>query len=350
MFRKTVRPQTEIHASSTNMRAQQLGKGCGCGVMVLLVVAVVYLGIHLIDTPGRAELGPFVDEYISDTGLMDVSDLNDLYRVGKLVAVDPNNHRLDSRLQKALPADLRAARDDEVGTIVWVTWGEKVVGTYKEAGKYAPTQGVALQGYCEITVIDRAAAVIVERRTFLAPTPPSTTTSKSNVHTKVDVNDIVRYLADLPDELPHAPMPATAPVLVPGSTMTIRLTGPDSGIYSATEAPHCTRQDGNPLDKWEFVDSTIPHDERSLGHLSFSGWLGNSPVDVESATTDLVTTVTIGPISGGRTYVVSTTEGGKGTFSIDDRGVSATITFTGKTASGVFMAWTVECSNINSGP
>jgi hypothetical protein len=75
------------------MRAQQLGKGCGWVLGVLIVVAAVYLGIYLwryltgAATPGRAELSPFVDEYASDTGLTDVTSLNDLYRVGKLVKV-----------------------------------------------------------------------------------------------------------------------------------------------------------------------------------------------------------------------------------------------------------------------
>ena len=351
MIRKTVRPQTENLASSTKKRTELLTT-CGCGVlMVLIVVAAVLLGMRYLTTPSSAELDPFVDEYINDTGLTDVTSLNDLYRVGKLVAVDLKNHQLDSRLQKALPADLRATQDDEVGTIIWVTWGEKLIGAYKEAGQYAPTQGAALQGYCEITVIDRAAALIVDRRTFWAPAPPPTKTGGSGVHTKVDVNEIVQYLADLPNELPHSLMPATiAPTLVPGSWITVRLTGPNSGIYFTKKAEgYCRRFDGDPLDEWDiYYLNSYPNDDHSLVFFSFSRFQGYSPTGTKKATLDFETTVRIGN-SYDREYSVSTTEGGTGTFSIDDQGESATITFTGKTTSDVSIAWTVECLNINEG-
>ncbi len=47
------------------------------------------------------------------------------------------------------------------------------------------------------------------------------------------------------------------------------------------EAPDCTRHDGNPLDEWEVVDVSAPSDARSLGGLSFSGWLDDSPAGRE---------------------------------------------------------------------
>jgi hypothetical protein len=306
---------------------------------------IVVLAVAIAGGSGCAAspFDPYLDEYVNGTGLTDASDLAGPYRVGKLVAVDPRGHRLDERLQNALPADLRAAGPDEVGTIVWVSWGGHLVGTYKDAVT-GRERGKAYQGYCEITVIDRAAAVIVERRTFDAAAPPSTSTAAGDVRTEVDVNAVVRYIVDLTDEPAHTSSPPTAPALVPGSKVTIRLSGPDSGTYSRTEAT-CTHRDGDPLDEWSAADSGPAADDHSLGRFSFHGWLGTSPAAVESATSTLETTVRIGPIVSGRTYVVSTGEGGSGTFSLDARGTRPTITFVGKTASGVLMAWTVECGS-----
>jgi hypothetical protein len=306
---------------------------------IVLVAVAIAAGSGCAASPFE----PYLDEYVNDTGLTDAADLAGPYRVGKLVAVDPRGHRLDERLQNALPADLRAAGPDEVGTIVWVSWGDHLVGTYKDVGSERE-RGKAYQGYCEITVIDRAAALIVERRTFDAPAPPSTSTAAGDVRTEVDVNAVVRYIVDLTDQPAHTSSPPAAPGLLPGSKLTIRLSGPDSGTYSRTEAEvYCSHIDGDPLDEWSVKDSGRAFDDHSLGGFSFYGWLGSSPVEVESATTDVETTVRIGPIVSGRTYVVSKSEGGSGTFSVDARGTRATITFVGKTAPGVLMAWTVEC-------
>ncbi len=317
-------------------------RGAGLRYRVLPIVALI-AAIASGSGCTASPFDPYLDEYVSDTGLTDGSDLAGPYRVGKLVAIDPRGRGLDGRLQDALPADLRAAGPDEVGTIVWVTWGYHQVGTYKDAVSERE-RGKAFQGYCEITVIDRAAALIVERRTFDAPTPPSTSTAAGDVRTEVDVDAVVRYLVDLTDEAPHTPSLAAAPSLEPGSKLTIKLSGPDSGTYSRAEV-FCSRTEGAPLDEWSVKDAGPAADDHSLGGFSFHGWLGSSPVDVASTTTDLDTTVRIGPLVSDRTYVVSKSEGGSGTFSLDDRGTSATITFVGKTASGVLMAWTAECGS-----
>ena len=316
------------------------GAGLRCRVLpIVALIAAIAGGSGCAGSP----FDPYVGEYVNGTGLTDASDLAVPYRVGKLVAIDPRGRGLDGRLQNALPADLRAAGPDEVGTIVWVTWGYHQVGTYKDAVSERE-RGKAFQGYCEITVIDRAAALIVERRTFDAPAPPSTSTAAGDVHTEVDVDTVVRYLVALTDEPPHTSTTATAPSLEPGSKITIKLSGPDSGTFSRTEV-FCSRNEGAPLDEWFVKDAGPAANDHSLGGFSFHGWLGSSPVDVASATTDLETTVRIGPLVSARTYVVSKSEGGSGTVSLDDRGTSATITFVGKTASGVLVAWTVECGS-----
>lgn len=100
---------------------------------------------------------------------------------------------------------------------------------------------------------------------------------------------------------------------------------------------------GHVRDEWSVIDIVAAENDESLGFFSFSGRLGSAPADVGSGTTDLETEVIIGPLVSGRRYAVSTSAGGSGTFSLDDRDVSATLTFVGETASGVRMAWTAEC-------
>jgi len=309
------------------------------------LVPTVVLLVALAGSSGCAgsPFDTFVDEYVNDATLTDASDLASPYRVGRLVAVDPKGEGVDERLQNALPADLRAADDEEVGTIVWISCGESPVGVYEDVDSNQE-RGRAYQGFCDVAVIDRAASLIVARRTFDASEPPSTTTSRGDVHTVVDVEDVVRFLVGLPEEPSHAPATAAAPALEPGSSLTITLSGPDSGTYSRTaEEIFCSHTDGDPLDEWSVIDIVAAENDESLGFFSFTGRLGSAPADVGSGTTDLETEVIIGPLVSGRRYAVSTSAGGSGTFSLDDRDVSATLTFVGETASGVRMAWTAEC-------
>ena len=143
--------------------------------------------------PGAAELAPHVPDYLNIAGLKPAPDGTAVLRSGKLVAVDVDGSRLDDQLQRALPADLRAERPEEVGTIVWVKWWEENVGYYEDYLK----RGEAYQGHCTVTVIDKASALILDTRIFDAAPPPATTTNLTE-HTKVDVDEVVAYLKMLP--------------------------------------------------------------------------------------------------------------------------------------------------------
>ncbi len=314
-----------------------LGSWVRRGVRAVVIV-VALAGFSGCSTP----FDPYVEEYFDGAGLTDVSDVSSPYRVGGLVAVDPKAGAIDRRLQDALPQDLRAANNEAVGTIIWIHWWEEPVGVYKEFG--SRQRGRAYQGHCDVAVIDRAASLIVARRTFDAPVPPETTTSSGDVHTEVDVAEIVRYLVRLPEEASHTPLTPTAPALEPGSSLTITLSGPDSGTYSRTAKEiYCSHTKREPLDEWSVTTITAAENDESLGAFIFSGRLGSTPVQLGSGTTDLQALVIIGPIGGGRRYEASTTAGGSGTFSLDYRGRKATVTFVGETASGVRIAWTARC-------
>lgn len=306
--------------------------------LAAMVTLVALAGLSGCSSP----FDPYVDGYVDGTRLTDVSDVSSPYRVGGLVAVDPKGGRIDDRLQNALPSDLRAADNGAVGTIIWIHWWEAPVGVYEDFG--SRQRGRAYQGHCDVAVIDRAASLIVARRTFDAPAPPETTTSSGDVHTEVDVAEVVRYLVGLPEEASHTPVTATAPALEPGSSLTITLSGPDSGTYSRTAKEiYCSHTKRKPLDEWSVTTITAAENDESLGAFIFSGRLGSTPVQLGSGTTDLQALVIIGPIGSGRRYEASTTAGGSGTFSLNYRGRKATLTFVGETASGVRMAWTARC-------
>lgn len=306
--------------------------------LAAMVILCALAGLSGCSSP----FDPYVDGYVDGTRLTDVSDVSSPYRVGGLVAVDPKGGRIDDRLQNALPSDLRAADNEAVGTIIWIHWWEAPVGVYKDFG--SSQRGRAYQGHCDVAVIDRAASLIVARRTFDAPAPPETTTSSGDVHTEVDVAEVVRYLVGLPEEASHTPVTATAPALEPGSSLTITLSGPDSGTYSRTAKEiYCSHTKRKPLDEWSVTTIAAAENDESLGAFIFSGRLGSTPVQLGSGTTDLQALVIIGPIGSGRRYEASTTAGGSGTFSLNYRGRKATLTFVGETASGVRIAWTARC-------
>lgn len=141
-------------------------------------------------------------------------------------------------------------------------------------------------------------------------------------------------------------MTATAPALEPGSSLTITLSGPDSGTYSRTAKEiYCSHTKRKPLDEWSVTTTAAAENDESLGAFIFSGRLGSTPVQLGSGATDLQALVIVGPIVSGRRYEVSTTAGGSGTFALNQRGRNATLTFVGATASGVRMAWTARCAS-----
>ena len=136
-------------------------------VLILLIAAIVIGGLFfagrgiyrfILTQPFR----PFMSAY-QDQNLKPESPGED-YVVGKVVVIDkdkPQVHGIHFRL----PEELRASSPEEVGTVVWLSWGEKVVGTYTDGSKgYRRT--------CNVTIIDQANRQITGSRTFLGSNPP----------------------------------------------------------------------------------------------------------------------------------------------------------------------------------
>jgi hypothetical protein len=115
------------------------------------------------------------------------------YVKGKIVVVDVREKAVDGDVFFALPAALRAAGPDEVGTVVQVKWGVTFPGHFVNQAGQDLGVGSACTG--EVTVIDKSIPAILERRTFQ---------SKAVVR-GIDggakpIDEIVDYLAKLPRE------------------------------------------------------------------------------------------------------------------------------------------------------
>src|SRR5262245_48161547 len=98
-------------------------------LIVLAVVAVIALvvgggfGIWYLDH--TMKLSPFqshLQEYLAQPKPGEAGQTQAGYIKGKVITVEPNKRELDW-LYFDLPADLRAKKPEEVGTVVWLRWG-----------------------------------------------------------------------------------------------------------------------------------------------------------------------------------------------------------------------------------
>ncbi|MGE3805454.1 MAG: hypothetical protein AB7K24_12335, partial [Gemmataceae bacterium] len=112
---------------------------------------------------------------------------------GKLITVNVKGRHFDG-LYFQLPPQLRAASPDEVGTIVWLDWGEDVVGEY---GVNTGSVGVVIT--CQATVINKADGQILHERFFAGGQPPDKTDKHNQKHYgSPPTGEIVGWLAALP--------------------------------------------------------------------------------------------------------------------------------------------------------
>ena len=92
-----------------------------------------------------------------------------------------------------LPDNLRAAKPEEVGTVVWVTWGKDQVDTYENgAPAYVQT--------CKVTVIDKQTQTVLwDSQQFRGDEPPMEIDfSASEGSGSKPTEQVVDYLKGLP--------------------------------------------------------------------------------------------------------------------------------------------------------
>jgi hypothetical protein len=131
-------------------------------VFVVAFLAVIALNTYLVRENPLRSIKARMDEYTNISGLHQGSD--GAYITGKVLAVDRSRNTTDD-LYFQLPNDLRATIPEEVGTVIWVECGSRVVGTYTDGGK-------AHQITCELTIIDMANTTIVGVKSFTGGPPP----------------------------------------------------------------------------------------------------------------------------------------------------------------------------------
>ncbi len=199
--------------------------GCGWALVTWGPnLACQHLALLCPPAPGEQELAPFVEGYLTAAGVdTDAEDYTlgvaylpppnqQSYRIGRVAAVNVADRVIDGKLTRALPAELVATRHTDVGTVIWVRWGETHEGTYHQEGGQQ-VRGQAYRGYCAVVVIDLAAGEIVGQAYYQAPSPPETTTGSGDVHTQVDVELVANWVSALPvrDASAASPTPSTAP-------------------------------------------------------------------------------------------------------------------------------------------
>jgi hypothetical protein len=109
------------------------------------------------------------------------------YVKGKVIPVDLKNNKIDWFYY-----DLRANQPEEVGTVVWLEWGEKKVGQYGASG------GGAFVRTCNVTIIDHAQRLIVGRHYAEGGPPPTTSRRGASQYGSYPTENIVNYLRGLP--------------------------------------------------------------------------------------------------------------------------------------------------------
>lgn len=168
--------------------------GClGClAIIIVFVIVAVIIGV-ITQQRQASVVAPFkshLSEYASMSGLKPISPTVSPYIKGKVIVIDIDEKDIDDCFFD-LPSDLRAASPEEVGTVIWLDWGEVLIGRYTDgAGGYQIT--------CKVTVIDKAKTAIVGEATFKGSEPPSVKSGSGDRTGDKPTDDVSDYIKTLP--------------------------------------------------------------------------------------------------------------------------------------------------------
>jgi len=127
-------------------------------------------------------------EYLNISNLTDSE--YDPYIFGKVIVINIENGKLDDVYNK-LSKDLKASNHEEVGMVIWLEWGEVLVGEYTDGWKgYAHT--------CDVTTIDFINSTIVDEEYFRGTDPPESKNFGGDAWGSMPIDDIVQYIEGLP--------------------------------------------------------------------------------------------------------------------------------------------------------
>jgi len=162
------------------------------GVVVVVVCVAAWIVYYGKEQSGIASAVQSFNTQAKQ--LLSFSDLKSAkgepYLSGKVVILDKKNGTVDPMF-RSLKSDLRANTIDEVKTIIWLEWGEELVGRYTSGGG-------AYVYNCAVTVIDRQSATLLETRHFRGSQPPSSKQGYGSAYGSKPDDDIVAYIESLP--------------------------------------------------------------------------------------------------------------------------------------------------------
>ena len=110
---------------------------------------------------------------------------------GKMIVLDAKTKDFDWEVTDALPAELKAVKPEEVGTVVLTEWHKNKIDEYNNGA-------AAYQYSVDVTVVDHARRTVIAKTTKTGSEPPYETSNSSEDSGSKPTNDVVEYLKGLP--------------------------------------------------------------------------------------------------------------------------------------------------------
>ncbi len=129
---------------------------------------------------------PYVERYATLSDLK--KNQGNTYIKGKIIIIDKGNKYIDSLIFQ-VNKKLFPESPEEVGTVIWLDWGRKKYGFYRDGAK----------GYmitCKMTVIDLNKNLLVDKRSFFGSAPPSSKKGREDVSGSVPKNKILKCIEE----------------------------------------------------------------------------------------------------------------------------------------------------------
>ena len=160
-------------------------------VVIVIVIALIGGGVYGIRSCSRnMQTKPFAEHLTEYTHFPKLNESGSSTTIsGKAITIDKTTNEIDETYFD-LPAELKASKPEEVGTVVWISCSESVAGTYQSGAK----------GYlwnCDVTVIDLATASTVGKKSFSGDHPPQTKSNTSDWHGSKPNSEIISYIKSL---------------------------------------------------------------------------------------------------------------------------------------------------------
>ncbi len=163
----------------------------GGALAVLLVVGAVVGIQQLMQMEAVAPFEKHLAEYTAEP-TRPSGGFPTTYIKGKVVPVEfRKGKQAIDYLYFDLPPELKAQTPEEVGTVVWLEWGEDQVGDYDD-------DDPAFVQTVKVSVIDKERGRMVGQKSFRGGPPPNTKTYDGPGYGPKPTAEIVQYLTSLP--------------------------------------------------------------------------------------------------------------------------------------------------------